>query len=383
MPVPRLELRFLGRSRHAFRLCGYAGVIAAVALATTVVSATGNSPTAMALVSLAGALTFLALVAATVVWSGQERIVYYHHEIAVLAVAAAVAAALGEPVLPYLDATAIGLGAFLACGRTGCLNAGCCHGRARAGGVLYGPAHGDAGLADAYVGVPLFPVQAVEAAWALALAAAGTALAIGGAAPGAAAALYVSGYAVARFGLELLRGDAVRPHLAGLSQPQWLSLACTAAVVAGGIVGAVPAHPLHVVAAAGVLAAAVVVVLRRRGAGALGAPGHEQELVAAIRAALRGGDAARVLTTAAGVSVSGGRVATAAGDVAHVTLSYGERAVPSGLARTAARILRALHPGAAATEIRRAPSGVVHVVATAEPRRSARPAGAAVTRSAT
>jgi hypothetical protein len=62
-----------------------------------------------------------------------------------------------------------------------------------------------------------------------------------------------------------------------------------------------------------------------------------------------------------------------------VTLSCDGRAVPTALARTTARIVRALHPGAA-TEIRRARSGVVQVVALAAPRGSVRPAGGSLLR---
>ena len=105
--TPRFEVVAFGRPRPTFRLLGYAGTAAAVLLAEAVTLADGGSPATMAAIALAGALTFLVLVAATVVWSGEERIVYYHHEIGVLAVAAGVAAALGEPVLPYLDATAV------------------------------------------------------------------------------------------------------------------------------------------------------------------------------------------------------------------------------------------------------------------------------------
>ena len=49
-----------------------------------------------------------------------------------LAVAGTAARSARRPS-PYLDATALGLGAFLACGRVGCTLAGCCHGRPASG----------------------------------------------------------------------------------------------------------------------------------------------------------------------------------------------------------------------------------------------------------
>src|SRR5262249_33355556 len=150
----------------------------------------------------------------TKVLLGREALIYYHHEIAVLAVTALAAWALGAPVAAHLDAQALGLGAFLAFGRLGCLCAGCCHGRpARRGGVVYGAAPEAGGVAAPRRGVPLVPVQAIEAAAVCALV---VVAALASARPGAAFALYVSGYAVIRFALETQRGDACRPYRHGL-----------------------------------------------------------------------------------------------------------------------------------------------------------------------
>ncbi len=359
--TPRFEIVALGRARPTFRLLGYAGTAAAVLLAEAVTLVNGRSPATMAAIALAGALTFLVLVAATVVWSGQERIVYYHHEIGVLAVAAGVAAVLGGPVLPYLDATAVGLGAFLALGRIGCLHAGCCHGRARRGGVRYGRRHAEEGLAPAFVGVPLFPLQAVESAFAALLAVTAAVVAVTSA-PGTAAAMYVTAYAVARFGLERLRGDAVRPYLGGLSQPQWLSLGCSAAVVTGGITGVLPAHPAHAVALAALTLAAAATVARHRSVPASTDPAVEQSLVAAVRAAL--GKELSAPAPVAGLALSGGTAHDGATLVSHVTLSSRDGAVPEWLVRRVEDILAAVAPGT--PSVRRARSGVVHVVVAGE-----------------
>ena len=356
--TPRLELRVLGRRRSAFRVWGVTGVVAAVALAQGVTAATGGSAAVMAAVSLAGMATFLALVAAGVVWNGEERLVYYHHEIAVLAVAGATAALLGGPVLPYLDATAVGLGAFLACGRVGCLMVGCCHGRPHPRGVTYSPAHGEAGLTAAYVGVPLFPVQAVESAWALALAAAGTALVLAGAAPGTAFALYVTGYAAARFALELVRGDAGRAAALGLTQAQWLSLACTAGIVAAGAAGLAPAHPAHAVVGVALALAAAALAGRDR---SLSDAAHAQELFGAVRASLAAAPA-HVVETSAGVAVSGGVLDTPAGPLRHVSVSRRGGPVPGALGHAVRNDVRALAPGAGAGELRRGSAGVLHVL---------------------
>jgi prolipoprotein diacylglyceryltransferase len=225
--------------RPAFRVCGGAGLLAAVAVASAVVALHGGSGLALAVLAASAVATFLAVATVHLLITGEERLVYYHHEIAVLAVAAGVAAALGERVPGSLDAVALGIGAFLVFGRVGCFMVGCCHGRPHRWGVRYGHVHTATGLAPALVGVRLFPVQLAEAALAAVIVAVGLTLVAGGAAPGDAFTWYVGAYAVVRFGLEEARGDAARPHLAGFSQPQWLSLACAGAVAILAATGAV------------------------------------------------------------------------------------------------------------------------------------------------
>src|SRR4051794_21512724 len=128
-----------------FRTFGVLGFAASVAIALAVTAARGRSVAVeAALIATAGAV-FWALAFATRAATGRETLVYYHHEIAVLAAVAAVAAVLGAPVLAHLDATALGLGAFLSLGRVGCLSAGCCHGRPARRGVRYGPAYAGEG----------------------------------------------------------------------------------------------------------------------------------------------------------------------------------------------------------------------------------------------
>jgi hypothetical protein len=198
-------------------------------------------------------------------------------------------------------------------------------------------------------------VQAIESGIAALLAVAGTVVAVTSAS-GAAAALYVSAYAVARFTLEPFRGDAVRPYRGGLSQPQWLSLACSAAVVAGGAAGVVPAHPAHVAALVVLAVAAAATLVRHRRDPAAGDPRVEEALLAAVRAALRPQDHTGPPVRVAGVSLSGGTT----GAAAHVTLSRPEGDVPLWIVRRVTAMLAALAPGT--PSVRRAPSGVVHVV---------------------
>src|SRR5207245_1306570 len=94
--------------------------------------------------------------------------------------------------------------------------------------VRYGPEHVGLGLPAHYCGVPLFPVQAVEATWALAVVVTGTTAVIRGVQPGEGLVIYVVGYALGRWVIELVRGDDVRPEHAGFTSAQWTSVVLTA-----------------------------------------------------------------------------------------------------------------------------------------------------------
>jgi hypothetical protein len=333
---------------------GGAGLVAAIVVASTVVAIRGGSALAMAAIAASAVATFLAVATAHRLVTGEERLVYYHHEIAVLAVAAAVAAALGERVPASLDAVALGIGAFLAFGRLGCFMVGCCHGRPHRWGVRYGQAHTATGLAPALVGVRLFPVQLAEAALAAAIVTVGLALVASGAAPGNAFTWYVGAYAVVRFGLEEVRGDVGRPHLAGFSQPQWLSLACAGALAVLAATGAVRWHAWDGAVVA-IAAGMGLVALRRRlrGHGAALDPEHLQELAAAIRrTSARGGTTPAVERTSLGLNVSAGP--------GHVTLS-GD--IATCLARPLAGYAMGALDAPGHPEVRTGAEGSVHLVA--------------------
>ena len=227
--LPGPDFDFLGRRCSAYRICGSAGYLLAVLFASVLARHAGLSELVVLALAATGVPVFLAVVMATKILTGEERIVYYHHQIAVLLAAGLLLRTIGRPLLPYLDVTALGLGVFLACGRIGCLLVGCCHGRPRTWGVRYGRSHAAAGLPAELVGVPLFPVQAVESLWVLSVVAAGTVIFWRGGAAGAALGWYVAAYGAGRFALEFARGDAGRPQRRGLSQPQWISMLLVAA----------------------------------------------------------------------------------------------------------------------------------------------------------
>jgi hypothetical protein len=346
--TPRARLVVLGRPRAAFHVLGVTGLAASLAVCAAVLVAHEEPLWALPVIGGTGVASFVVLALAVKALTGRESLVYYHHEILVLAACAAVTSAAGLDVAASLDAAALGVGAFLAFGRIGCLNAGCCHGRPARRGVCYGPAHLAEGFASELVGVRLVPVQAVEAAGAATITLAGLACVAAGAAPGVALGVYVAAYGLLRFGLEEWRGDAGRRRLFGFSEAQWTSLVLTAA--------AAVAYPVAAVAPAAIAVAMTVLAWRGRSASSV-AP------VALARALERSGADGAPVPVGGGLLLSSGT----AGGARHYTLS-GAR--PRQL-REAARTLLALRHADAVARVLPGGGGVLHLVVPADDREPA------------
>ena len=105
-------------------------------------------------------------------------------------------------------------------GRLGCFSAGCCYGQAYSGPLSVTFTRSLA----APNGVPLLPIQLIEASGSLLLFL--TLMFFGRRRPrdGALTGAYLLSYAVMRFILEFFRGDAARGFLLGLSTSQWISV---------------------------------------------------------------------------------------------------------------------------------------------------------------
>lgn len=277
------------------------GFGAACAVALAICADRGLSePVEVALITTA-VLVFATVGLATTAMTGRETLTYYHHEIAVLAAVAVMARALRAPVLGHLDATALGLGAFLAFGRIGCTLSGCCHGRRATRGLRYRCGSAAARVVPPYLlGVALVPVQLLESGVAASLVVLGVLVA--GTTPGAAFGLYVSGYAVARFALETLRGDPVRRYAHGLSEAQWTSLAVVGVMAALALAATIPGRLEHLVAL-GLLVVWAPFAARRRPADLLH-PRHVSELARALAHAPRA--SVTPVSTSLGLRISTG-----------------------------------------------------------------------------
>jgi hypothetical protein len=190
--------------------------------------------------------------------------------------------------------------------------------------------------------VPLVPVQLVESAVVAMLVLSAGALAISHATRGSAFALYVEGYAIARFGLEFLRGDPLRLHWRGLSEAQWTSVGLSAGCGALEVVGVLPGG-WPAAAPAGALAAVAVALARPGREPGLLHPSHVQEVARAVRAlSLQAPDRVSVLTTSAGVNLSCGH----AHDALHIAISSSGVPLTSGEAATLASVIATQRPGA-------------------------------------
>jgi phosphatidylglycerol:prolipoprotein diacylglycerol transferase len=147
----------------------------------------------------------------------------------------------GQPLAPFFDRVAIGVGLTFALVRTGCFLAGCDYGlpTAHAWGVRFPPGslaaldHARRGFVPRGASsLPVHPTQLYEVAVGLLAALFSAIPVLRGRRDGRAFATFLVTYAVGRFAIELFRGDQDRGQVLGLSTAQWVSIAIVAALFA-------------------------------------------------------------------------------------------------------------------------------------------------------
>ena len=223
--LARPTVQLLGRRRSSFQVYGIAGFVAAMLIAPALGAITGRSTGPLLLCAAVAVGTFLLLAWITFVVTGRERLVWYHHQIAVIIGSTVVLWATHRPIMGHLDLVVIGLGVFGMLGRIGCATVGCCHGRPSRIGIRYRHDLVDAGFDHRLVGARLAPTQLLEAAAIAAV----TVIAIvqllaGPNTYGRAFTTWLGGYAILRFFIEFLRGDHERSGPTGCGGTQWISL---------------------------------------------------------------------------------------------------------------------------------------------------------------
>lgn len=356
---------------------GYTGLTAACLSALILVRHAQLSSWPIAGIAVTAIVTFFLVVFGTKVITGEERLIYYHHEIAVMLMAALFLRTIHQPLLPYLDVTILGIGIFLACGRIGCLLVGCCHGRPCSWGVRYGEEHAAAGFPAYMVGVRLFPIQAVESFWVLCSVVAGTFFFSSGKAPGTAFAWYIVTYDLGRFVFEFARGDAERPYWLGFSQAQWLSLLLTGGVVWAERASVLPYSRWHVAAFASLTATMIGVSIKRRVQRTptfrLLHPRHIHQVADAVKALKTSPSQVitepdqtlaivSVASTSLGFQISGGQIDSGNDRVYHYTLSSGNETMSERTARSLAGLIRQLNGTEGPEQLIAGAQGVFHLL---------------------
>jgi hypothetical protein len=323
--------------------------------------------------------TYLAVKLVTEKVMGQDRLIYYHHMIAVMLVAAVVLWLVRQPILPYLDVAILGLGTLLACGRLGCFMVGCCHGRPSGWGVCYREEHRDVGFTPYFVGVRLFPIQGVESLWVSGIVVVGTALILSDHPSGEILAWYVIAYAVGRFCFEFMRGDPARPYLGGFSEAQWTSLVLMCLIVWAEISSILTFHLWHAVATACLVCAMIAVGLvrhfRRTAKHLLLHPRHVDEVARAVEWVTNFATEEPALSkrcstpavikvgcTSLGIQISASAIKQAGSGIYHYALSSQTGTMTKGTARTLAGLILQLKHPSGSTEFIEGNQGVFHLL---------------------
>jgi hypothetical protein len=258
------EVLVFRRSVSSYQVCGVTGLVLAILLVMTFVINLGQSLLIMSVIVLTAVFTLLGMSMITKIITGKEKLIYYHHQIAVIVATIVLLCLLHYPILPYLDITILGVGVFLFCGRIGCFMVGCCHGRPHRWGTCYREEHASIGFTPYFAGVRLFPVQLVESIWIFLVIIVSTIFVFGGYSSGEAFVWYVIAYGIGRLFIEFLRGDPDRPYLCSFSEAQWTSLILISVVVYLEFRGALPFHIWHAGATAGMALAMLSVSIIRR-----------------------------------------------------------------------------------------------------------------------
>lgn len=268
----------------------------------------------------------------TKVVTGTEVYNFHHYFVTVVTIAAGAFWIMGQPVLRNLDIMIIGVGVTYACGRVGCLRAGCCYGRPFLWGFCYPATYLEHGFPEGLIGVKLFPSQLLESLWMWSTTAIACSLLLSGAQPGAAFASFVVLYSAGRFFSDFYRleaGFCVR----GLSESQIASIVMTCVVFGSEQMALLPAQPIHGVIALLLLIVGIPRLLNRSDHELLFTTGHVIEIANAVKSANNNRIASSqqisgtrvpkmsVERTSLGLLISAGTICTNEGSLIHYCFS--------------------------------------------------------------
>ncbi|MBX3238397.1 MAG: prolipoprotein diacylglyceryl transferase [Chitinophagaceae bacterium] len=349
MLSPRLFISFFNKKINAFHFFGIIGFIAGGLLGILLCYLLQLDYRVILLMTFIGVAVFFLLAFAAKIITGEENIVYYHHEIAILLVCAVVLGILKEPVLIYLDITILGIAIFLAFGRIGCFNVGCCHGKPSDNGVVYTHEHVEAGFTRYYEGVRLLPVQLIESAFVFLVTAAGIYLLLYRYPPGTVLVVYTCVYGLFRFVVEFFRGDPERPYWKGLSEAQWTTLLLIAVSVILSVSGLIPLYQWHLIISCLIFIVSIGVIWKAGREDAVVSPQHIRQIAIALENTDRPEKIPRnsnknvsIFQTDQGLNLSFGHIPDNEGSISHYTISLMKRKLSFSTAEKVAKIIRLL-----------------------------------------
>ncbi|MEO8108807.1 MAG: prolipoprotein diacylglyceryl transferase family protein [Ginsengibacter sp.] len=325
--------------------------------------------------SLLGAATFFALAMLAKLLIGGETIVYYHHEIAILAICSIVLRLLHMQVLPYLDITIIGVATFLSFGRIGCFSVGCCHGKPAKGGVIYGYEHVKAGFTFYYKDIPLFPIQLIESLFVFLIVVVGFCLLLLHFVPGTFLILYTVGYGTFRFIIEFFRGDPERPYFKGLSEAQWTTLLLIGVSLWLGLEGYIPLYMWHIVLSFFLFIGAVIIVLKenaeKKAGNKIASPAHIRQIAMAISKSTITDQIKEsqetpanvdIYETGLGLSISKGELMQKGVCIKHYTVSCESRQLTCEIADKLAKVIQQIQKHNSAYRVLEQDNQVFHII---------------------
>jgi hypothetical protein len=366
--IARTNISLFHNSWPALQFSVFSGVLLSALLTASLITYSPLLPSVAAAILVVGAVGFFGLTVLTKIATGKETYVCFRNSLAGLAAVLMTLWLLDQPVLPYLDVAVLSLGTCHALWRAGCLMVGCCHGRPCRWGICYDERHAAVGFTPYYLGVRLFPVQAVESLSVILIVAIGAALLLSHESPGVVTIWYLASYATVRFCLEFMRGDPERWHVFGFSEAQWSSLFLLAAMTLLGVIAAFDGWQWLLLATAGVALTMGFVVLRRRSDGGtryrLLHPWHVREIAQAVdtvskwnapgcagsQPACGAGDV-RVSHTSLGILISGSRLYSSTGPISVFAMSRCDKVMDRETASILARLILKLRHHAGSFEL--------------------------------
>lgn len=339
----------------------------------------------LALMSGLGAFQLFAHTMIHKIITGEETLVYYRHEIGIMALCAFVLWCIGQPAKSFLDISLLGVGVFLGFGRMGCYNVGCCHGRPCKVGVKYAHEHVEAGFPFYFENIKIFPLPLVESFFVFVTVIVGVWFMLNNYPSGTALIWYTVFYGGVRFVLEFFRGDPERPYWQGFSEAQWTTLILFIFTAVLSWMGWLPFYYGHFVAIGVLVGAMLFIFLYRRlqetPVYQITTPRHVREIAIGLHGVaqlnhekdlFQGNPVIPIANTSLGIHISSGTIGIENGQLIHYTVSANSHTpkisktlvVNHKVANAIGKLIQTLRHNHQSFQIQEGQSGIYHIIFT-------------------